>query len=308
MRAMPQQPRIGFAGLGIMGSGMALNFVKKGYPLVVWNRDPARAAPLAAAGARVAASPRELAAGADFVVSCLATPQAVAAVALGADGLLAGAARGLRWIETSTIGSAAVLELGAAAAARGVELLEAPVTGSKVGAREGTLVVMTGGPRALHDACEPVLRAFATKVVYVGPLGAAAVMKLIGNTIISFMLEGLAEGAVLGERAGVPLEKILEVVQASGFASPYWAFKGGAMARRDFDTHFSLDLLHKDQALMLAEGGARGVPLPGLAAIHQVTSSARALGFGPEDIAAQLKAVEAAAGRGHDYPPAPQQA
>jgi 3-hydroxyisobutyrate dehydrogenase-like beta-hydroxyacid dehydrogenase len=154
---------------------------------------------------------------------------------------------------------------------------------------------MAGGKREDFDAALPFLEAFASKSIYVGPVGSAAVMKLIGNTVISFMLEGLAEGAVLGEKAGVSLETILEVVQASGFSSPYWAFKGGAMARRDFETHFSIDLLHKDQALMLAEGASRQVPLPGLAAIHQITGAVRALGHGSEDIAAQIKAVEAGA-------------
>jgi 3-hydroxyisobutyrate dehydrogenase len=123
-------------------------------------------------------------------------------------------------------------------------------------------------------------------------------VKLIGNTLISFMLEGFAESAVLAGRAGVPLETVLEVVQASALSSPYWTFKGGAMMRRDFETHFSLDLLFKDQALMLAEGATHGVSLPGLAAIHQVTGEARALGHGPKDIAAQLLAVENAAGQG----------
>jgi 3-hydroxyisobutyrate dehydrogenase-like beta-hydroxyacid dehydrogenase len=187
-------------------------------------------------------------------------------------------------------------ELAAAAGERGVAYLEAPVTGSKLGAKAGTLVVMTGGARELSDACEPVLAAFATKIIHCGPLGAAGVTKLCGNTIISFMLEALAEGAVVAQRAGVPLEKLLEVVQASGFASPYWTFKGGAMARRDFETHFSIDLMVKDQALMLAEAAARRVPMPGLAAIHQAMIAATALGLGGEDIAAQIKAVEAQAG------------
>jgi 3-hydroxyisobutyrate dehydrogenase-like beta-hydroxyacid dehydrogenase len=288
--------RVGFVGLGIMGSGMARNFLKKGFPLVVWNRTPERARALTAEGAAAAATPRELAQASDVVVTCLSDPAAVEAVALGPDGLLAGARDGLRWIDTSTIGSAASLRLAAACARAGVAYLEAPVTGSKLGARDGTLLAMTGGPKDLHDACEPVLQAFCAKVIHVGPHGTAAVMKLIGNTLISFMLEGLAEGATLGARSGISIEKILEVVQASGFSSPYWAFKGGAMAQRNWETHFSLDLLHKDQALALAEGGARRVPLPGLAAIHQVTGSARALGLGAEDIAAQIKAVEAAAG------------
>jgi 3-hydroxyisobutyrate dehydrogenase-like beta-hydroxyacid dehydrogenase len=209
----------------------------------------------------------------------------------------------MRWIDTSTIGRPTALAMAEAAKKYGVDFLEAPVTGSKQGARDGTLIAMTGGAYETHMACLPVLEAFTSKVIYVGPLGTAAVMKLIGNTLISFMLEGLAEGAVLGQRAGIPLEKIIEVVQASGFASPYWNFKGGAMVRRDFETHFSLDLLHKDQSLALAEGAWYRVPMPGLAAIHQVTSMARALGHGGEDIAAQIKSIEAAAGGEHGGPP-----
>jgi 3-hydroxyisobutyrate dehydrogenase-like beta-hydroxyacid dehydrogenase len=292
------QTRIGFAGLGLMGQGMAKNFLKKGYPLTVWNRNRSRAEALAAEGAHVASTPRELAAASDVVFTCLADPVSVEQVATGPDGLLAGARAGLRWVETSTIGMAASLALGREAADRGVEYLEAPVTGSKLGAASGQLVVMTGGPRELHDALAPIIGAFAAKVIHCGPLGTAAMTKLVGNTIISFMLEGLAEGAVVAERAGVRLETILEVVQASGFASPYWTFKGGAMQRRDFETHFSIDLMHKDQALMLAEASARKVPMPGLAAIHGVMTTARACGFGGEDIAAQIKAVEVLAGQG----------
>lgn len=290
------RPRVGVAGLGIMGAGIARNFLRKGYPLTVWNRTKRASEPFAAEGARVAATPRELAERSDVVITCLSSPSVVGAVATGHDGLLSGARPGMRWIDTSTIGRPTALAMAEGAKKYGVDFLEAPVTGSKQGARDGTLVVMTGGPPELHAACVPLLEVFASKVIYVGPLGTAAVMKLIGNTMISFMLEGLAEGATLGARAGISLEKILEVVQASGFASPYWAFKGGAMARRDFDTHFSLDLLHKDQTLAMAEGQWYRVPMPGLAAIQQVTGMARALGYGREDIAAQIKAVETGAG------------
>ena len=289
-------PRIGFAGLGTMGAGMARCLLTKGFPLTVWNRTPSRAAPLAVDGAHVAPTPRALALASDIVITCLADPMALEHVAFADDGLLAGLREGARFIDTSTIGVPAALRLAAAAAARGVGYLEAPVTGSRLGAQAGTLVAMTGGPRELHDELLPVLGAFTARAIYVGPHGAAAMTKLVGNMIISFMLEGLAEGAVLAAHAGISIETLLEVVQASGFASPYWAFKGGQIARRDFDAHFTLDLLHKDQALALAEGAARRVPLPALAAIHQVTSHARALGVGGEDIAAQVKAIEAAAG------------
>lgn len=292
-----QALRIGFIGLGLMGEGMARNFLTKGFPLTVYNRTAARADALVSEGARRADSPRALAQASDVIVTCVADPVALEHVALGEHGLLAGARAGAIWIDTSTIGAAASSHLAGRAVEPGVRYLEAPVTGSKLGAKNGTLVVMTGGPRALHDECLPIIGAFASKIVYCGEIGSAAVVKLVGNTIISFMLEGLSEGAVLAGRAGVPLETILEVVQASGFASPYWGFKGGAMQRRDFETHFSLDLLHKDQRLMLAEAEALHVPMPGLAAIHAVTEVARAIGVGHEDIAAQVKAVEHLAGK-----------
>jgi 3-hydroxyisobutyrate dehydrogenase-like beta-hydroxyacid dehydrogenase len=135
-----------------------------------------------------------------------------------------------------------------------------------------------------------------SKAIYCGETGQASVVKLIGNTLISFMLEGLCEGILVGRKAGVPIETLLEVVMASGYSSPYYAFKGAAIARRDFDTHFSIDLLVKDQTLMLAEAASQRLPLPGLAAIREVFQAARAQGYGQEDIGAVVKALEKAAG------------
>jgi len=121
-------------------------------------------------------------------------------------------------------------------------------------------------------------------------------MKLIGNSFISLMLEALCEGIVVGRRAGLPLETIVEVVQASGFASPYFAFKGSAIAKRDWSEHFAIDLLVKDQTLMLEAAASLRVPLPGLAAVREVFQSARAQGLGREDICAVVKSLERAAG------------
>jgi 3-hydroxyisobutyrate dehydrogenase len=288
--------RVGFAGLGIMGSRMASNLLAKGHQLAVWNRSPAPAQALAKKGAEVAADPAALAARSEVVFTCLADPPAVRAIYLGEKGLVSGLKAGARCVDTSTVAPALSKELAAACQARGAEFLECPVTGSKGGAADGTLLLMTGGPRPVHDELEPLLLCIGKKAIYMGEVGAGASVKLLGNTLISFMLEGLAEVLTLGRKMGLRPEAILEVVQASGFASPYYAFKGGAMARRDFETHFSLDLLHKDQVLALAEAAALRVPLPGLAALHQVVSAARAQGLGSEDIGAVLKAVEAAAG------------
>jgi 3-hydroxyisobutyrate dehydrogenase-like beta-hydroxyacid dehydrogenase len=288
--------RVGFAGLGLMGSRMSRRFLEKGFPLTVWNRTAARARPLEAQGARVAPTPRALAEASDVVMVCLADPPAVERFVFGEQGLLEGVRPGFRYIETSTLSPGLVRRIAGALREKGAECLEAPVTGSKVGAEKGTLVIMTGGPRALHDELMPVLMAVGAKAIYCGETGQASVVKLIGNTIISFMLQGLCEGIVVGQKAGLTIDTLLEVVMASGYASPYFPFKAGAIARGDYDTHFSLDLLVKDQGLMLDEAGRLGAPMPGLATIREACQAARAQGFGGEDIAALYKAVAKAAG------------
>jgi 3-hydroxyisobutyrate dehydrogenase-like beta-hydroxyacid dehydrogenase len=290
------QKRIGFAGLGLMGSRMARHFLDKGLPLSVWNRTPERCEPLAASGAKVARTPRELAEASDVVVACVADPPAVERLVFAEDGMLGAVRPGFRYLECSTISPDLARRVAKELRARGADMLEAPVTGSKIGAEKGTLVLMTGGKREVHDELMPVMMAIGGKAIYCGEVGDASVVKLVGNAIISFMLEGLCEGLIVARKAGVSQETLLEVVMASGYASPYFPFKAGAIARRDFDTHFSIDLLVKDQSLMLDEAAARQVPMPGLAAIREVFQSARAQGWGAEDIGAVVKALEKAAG------------
>lgn len=288
--------RIGFAGLGLMGSRMARQFLDKGFPLTVWNRTPERCAPLRDAGAQIAATPRELAEMCDVLIACVADPNAVGRVLFADDGVRPAARPGFRYVECSTISPGLARRTAEALRARGADALEALVTGSKTGAEKGTLTIMTGGRRETHDELLPILMVMGTKAIYCGESGQASVVKLIGNSIISFMLLGFCEGLVAGRKAGVPLETLVEVIQASGFASPYFAFKGAAIAKRDFEQHFSIDLLVKDQGLMLDEAAAQGVPMPGLAAIREVFQAARAQGYGQEDIAAVVKAIERAAG------------
>jgi 3-hydroxyisobutyrate dehydrogenase len=288
--------RIGFAGLGLMGGRMARNLLKKGFPLTVWNRTPGRGEPLAKDGARVAKNPWDLAEHSDVVVACVADPPAVERLVFAEDGLLGAVRPGFRYLECSTVSPDTTRRVQAALRERGADALEAPVTGSKNGAENGTLLFMTGGDRAVHDELMPVMMAMGTKAIHCGEMGQGSTVKLIGNGVISFMLEALCEGVVLGRKAGVPLETIVEVIQASGYASPYYAFKGAAMARRDFDEHFAIDLLVKDQTLLLEQASALKSPMPGLAAIREVFQSARAQGHGREDICAVVKALEKAAG------------
>ena len=290
------QQRIGFAGLGLMGGRMARNLLKKGFELSVWNRTPEKCQALAGEGARVATTPRALAEGADVVVACVADPAAVERLVFAEDGLLAGVRPGFRYLECSTVSPEMTRRVQAAMRARGADALEAPVTGSKGGAENGTLLFMTGGDAALHQELLPVMMAMGTKAIHCGAMGQGSTVKLIGNSVISFMLEALCEGVVLGRKAGLSIETILEVIQASGYASPYYAFKGAAIAKRDFEEHFAIDLLVKDQGLLLEQASALKSPMPGLAAIREVFQAARAQGLGREDICAVVKVLERAAG------------
>jgi 3-hydroxyisobutyrate dehydrogenase len=288
--------RVGFAGLGLMGGRMARNLLKKGFALEVWNRTPEKCAALEREGARVARTPRELAEGSDVVVACVADPVAVERLVFAEDGLLGAVRPGFRYLECSTVDPGTTRRVQAALRARGGDALEAPVTGSKNGAENATLLFMTGGDAAVHEELLPVMMAMGTKAIHCGEMGQGSTVKLIGNSVISFMLEALAEGIVLGRKAGIPIETIVEVIQASGYASPYYAFKGAAIAKRDFEEHFAIDLLVKDQTLMLEQASALKAPMPGLAAIREVFQAARAQGHGREDICAVVKALEKGAG------------
>lgn len=290
------QTRIGFAGLGLMGSRMARHFLEKGHPLTVWNRTPGRADALVAAGARLAATPRALAQASDVAITCVADPAALERVVFGEDGLLAGARAGFRLVDVSTVSPETSQRVATAFQAIGADALEAPMTGSKLGAEKGTLLFMTGGRAETHEELLPVLMVMGARAIYCGDTGQASRVKLIGNTLISFMLEGLCEGVIVARKAGLSIDKLIEVVMASGYASPYYTFKGDAIQKRDFATHFSIDLLVKDQTLMLAEAARQRAPMPGLAAIREVYQAARGQGLGEEDIVAVVKALERAAG------------
>ena len=288
--------RVGFAGLGLMGSRMARNLLQKGFPLTVWNRTPDKAEALARDGAKVARTPRELAEASDVVITCVADPNAVGRIVFAEDGIRPALRPGFRYVETSTISPGQMRRIAEVVRAKGGDVLEAPVTGSKIGAEKGTLVIMTGGREETLQELMPVLMAIGGKVVHCGDIGHGSVVKLIGNSLISYMLEGLCEGLVVARKAGVSTEKLLEVVMASGYASPYFPFKANAIAKGDYEQHFSVDLLVKDQGLMLDEAHALQVPMPGLAVIREIFQSARAQGLGQEDIAAVYKAVARSAG------------
>jgi 3-hydroxyisobutyrate dehydrogenase-like beta-hydroxyacid dehydrogenase len=279
-----------------MGARMARNLAQKGYQVTVWNRTRARADALTAHGIRVAESPSELAASVDTFCTCVADPRALEEVSLGQDGLFAATRRGQLFIDFSTVSPELTQKLEKACAGRGVDFVEAPVTGSKTGAEKGTLVMMVGASDAALAKAMPVLQAVGEKVIHCGPVGAGSQVKLAGNALIALMLQGLSEGMLLTKKAGVDPRKVLEVVQASGFRSPYFDFKGAAMLKRDFETHFSIDLMFKDLTLFLESAAKHRVPTPTSSAVRETYQLARAQGKGEQDICAVITALEDLAG------------
>lgn len=286
---MPVKPRVGYAGLGIMGSRMARRILDAGYPLTIWNRSRGRSASLAQRGAVVAEDPRALASSADVICLCLADPAALLSTL---EAMVSGLRSGQRVVDFSTIGPDAARQAARLCQDAGASYVEAPVTGSKGGAADGTLLLMAGGDEAVVDEMRPLLAEVSKQVIYCGPHGSASIVKLVGNSLITHMLIGIAQGLAVARETGVAGEKVLEVVQASGFASPYYSFKGKQMLARDFDTHFSLDLLYKDLVLLLGVAGPRRIPLGGVSAMATLVQSARARGWGGEDIAAVSKLFE----------------
>jgi 3-hydroxyisobutyrate dehydrogenase-like beta-hydroxyacid dehydrogenase len=213
-------------------------------------------------------------------------------VALGKEGLLASSRSGQLFVDFSTVSPEFSRELEAAAARQGVDFVEAPVTGSKTGAEKGTLLLMVGAKPGALERAQPIFQAVGEKVVHCGPVGAGSQVKLAGNALISMMLEGLCEGMLLTQRAGVDPRKFLEVVQSSGFRSPYYEFKGPSILRREFETHFSIDLMFKDLSLFLDSAARHRIPTPSIAAVRETYQLARAQGKGAQDIAAVVTALE----------------
>jgi len=284
--------RVGFLGMGLMGSRMARNLLRKGFAVTVWNRTRARAEELVPDGGRVAATPAEVMGEVDIACTCLSTPAVLEEAVAGPEGLFKRARPGQLLIDFSTISPALARSLESRAKALGVDFVESPVTGSKNGAEKGTLLLMVGGTPEAVARCQTVFAAVGEKSIYCGPVGSAAQVKLAGNALIASMLQGLSEGMLLASKAGVDPAKLLEVVQASGYRSPYFEFKGAALLRRDFSTHFAIDLMHKDLTLFLEEAAVQRVPTPLAAAVREVYALARAAGKGEQDILAVITPLE----------------
>ena len=283
---MSSPRKIGFIGLGLMGRPMAMNLLKAGHSLTVWNRTPSRAQELVAAGATLAKSAREAAAASDMLFTIVSDPPALEQVLWGHegnnDGALAGLRRGSVYIDSSTVAPSLTRRVAAACAERGVRYLDAPVTGGDWGAREGNLVFMIGGKADTLREVEPILGVLGKKWFHLGPNGAGQTVKLAMNAILALQVGALAEALALVTKAGLKGEQLIEVMQSSMARSGVLDIKAPLMVKGDFKPSFPLRLMHKDLGLALDLGNQLGVALPATAAAREVYNYVK--GASPDDL------------------------
>ncbi len=294
--------RIGFIGLGSMGSGMASKLAESGYEIAVYNRTRAKSEEVAKLGARVAESPADAAREADVVMLSLADQHVVSSMLFGDDGVFGSLRKGGYVVDMSTVPPAFARELAGKASEAGYHAIDACVLGNPQHARDGELRVMVGGDEGDFHAVEGILGTIGKEVTYLGANGMGATMKLVLNLLMGVQMPALAEAVVFGERAGLPREKILEMIAASGYSSPVMKFRCGMMGRRAFQqAAFKLALMRKDMMLVLSECQELGVPMPVSESAYAMLTAATKQGLGDLDVAAILAFQERLAGM-EDYP------
>jgi 3-hydroxyisobutyrate dehydrogenase-like beta-hydroxyacid dehydrogenase len=288
---------IGFVGLGIMGSRMAANLARAGHEVAVYNRSADKAeAWVAEHGGRVAASPREAAAGAGAVITMVVDGPQVEQLLLGEDGAAQGAAAGTLMIDMSTIAPADARRIGAALTQRGLAFVDAPVSGSSPKAQDGTLTIMAGGSDADIARARPLFDAMGEVILHVGEVGQGQMVKVISNAVGAANLATLAQALVVGKAAGVDLASLVSVFKVSAAASSMVETKAARMLEHDYSPMFRLEHMLKDISICMAESEAAGAPFPAVAAARELYTAAMGRGLADADFCAVLEAAEGLAG------------
>jgi len=279
--------KIGFIGMGIMGSRMAANLQKAGHSVVLFNRTRAKAEPLLAAGAHWTDSPAALATQVEVVITMLAHPTAVEEAALGPEGFLAGLAPGQTWIDCSTVNPSFSRKMAAEANARDIRFLDAPVSGSKGVAAAAKLTFLVGGEAADLAACRPLLACMGGKIIHCGSHGMGASLKMVMNQLLGTVMASFAEGLVLGESLGLPRGLLFETLLNCPAAAPFLAVKRERIETGAYhDADFSLQWLHKDLVLASASGYETGVSMNITNVVKDTYQFAIQAGHGEEDFSA----------------------
>ena len=302
---MPE--RVGFIGLGIMGSGMTHNLLRASVDLTVYNRSPERMQPLANAGAATVASPAELAAATDVVFLCVSDTPDVEQVLFGDDGVLQGAKSGSLVVDMSTISPAATRRFAERLAEAGVAMIDAPVSGGSEGAAKGTLSIMVGGEAADVERARPYLEAMGSTITHLGPIGSGQSCKLVNQILVVVNMLAASEALVFAEASGLDLERTLEAVAGGAAGSWMLANRGPQAIRRDWRPGFTIDLQQKDLRLVLEAADQTGTPVLATSAVFQLYRTLQREGLGAEGNHALIKALERLSGIevGEQRPPSP---
>jgi 3-hydroxyisobutyrate dehydrogenase len=290
--------KVGFIGVGNMGGPMCRNIVKKtNHQVSVFDLNSAAIKTCTDLGASAGKSVADVAKDADVVMTSLPMPRDVEAVTLGDDGILANIAKGQIYIDLSTNAPSMVKKIGAAMAAKGIAMLDAPVSGGTTGAEAATIAIMVGGDKKVFDDALPVLQSFSANVIHMGELGTGTVAKLVNNMMAFCNMAAAAEGLMLGVTAGLDPNRLIQVIaSSSGNSNAFRMFSERAL-KGEFAPAFALNLAYKDLHLALELGDELGVPLPQGSATHNLQRMARGMGLGPKDSASIVRVYETTLGR-----------
>jgi 3-hydroxyisobutyrate dehydrogenase len=295
MRHMSQ--RIAFIGLGIMGAPMAGHLLATGHPLVVNTRTQPRAAELLARGATWAGSPADAARDADVIFLCLPDTPDVEAVLLGDNGVIHGAKPGAIVVDHSTIAPAATRAMAERLRERDVTLLDAPISGGDVGAKNATLSIMVGGDAGAFATVEPLLRLMGKTITHCGDSGAGQLTKLVNQILVTVTNLATCEALTFAKKNGLDLSKTITALASGAAGSWQWANLGPRMIKGDFAPGFTIDLQQKDLRLVLEAAQVSGSPMLAASLVHQLFTSAQAMGNGKEGTQALFKVVQGLASR-----------
>ena len=295
--------KLGFIGLGNMGKGMALNLARAGYPLAVHDVRPEPVQELVKAGARASGSPREVAENSEIVITMVTSSPHVEQIMFGDDGVLAGMKKGNIIIDMSTIDPIVTRKVAAAAADKGIDMMDAPVSGAPPKAADGTLSIMVGGKKEIFDQCKPILDVMGEKIIHAGDVGMGEVVKLANNLAAAVAGVGAFEGFLFGVKLGADPKILYDVMSTSSGNSwviqtrvPYPNVIPGSPANDDFVPGFTADLMAKDLGLILSAAEATRIPLLGASLARQLIEVAQAKGLGGKDWSVIAKVLQEMAG------------
>jgi 3-hydroxyisobutyrate dehydrogenase/2-hydroxy-3-oxopropionate reductase len=284
--------KFGFIGLGIMGNAMALNLVKAGLDVTVWNRNLDKCAELISLGAHQGQSPKQVAETCDITFTMVSDPAAALAICEGPNGVLAGIGEGRSYIDMSTVDDKTSQTISVAITKAGGRFLEAPVSGTKKPAEDGTLIILAAGDKSLYDDALPAFEIMGKMSPYLGEVGQGAKMKLVVNMMMGGMLSIFSEGMSLGLKADLDGQQLLDIIDAGAIANPMFKVKGAMLLDENYTTSFPLKHMQKDMRLAVDLGDKLNLTLPTAAIANESFKQARKAGYSDEDIAAIYKIVK----------------